>query len=71
MLVQPYIFSYTNVVYYYPYSAFGGQNKIVYSTRFVTTYCPVLCDQSFNIDLRLRYIVRFHSSENRTMPRPP
>ena len=22
--------------YYYPYRAFGGQNKIVYSTRFVT-----------------------------------
>ena len=23
-------------IYYYPYRAFGGQNKIVYSTRFVT-----------------------------------
>ena len=25
-----------NIVYYYPYKAFGGQNKIMYSTRFVT-----------------------------------
>ena len=24
-----------NNLYYYPYRAFGGQNKIVYSTRFV------------------------------------
>ena len=23
-------------IYHYPYRAFGGQNKIVYSTRFVT-----------------------------------
>ena len=50
---------------YYPYRAFDGQNKIVYS-RFVT-----LCDQSFNIDLRLRYVVSIHSTENRAMPRPP
>ena len=43
-------------------------------------YCPgniflnivrTLCDQSFNIDLRLRYVIRIHSSENRAMPRPP
>ena len=42
-------------------------------------YCPgnifntarTLCDQSFNIDLRLRYFLRIHSSENRAMPRPP
>ena len=32
-------------VYYYPYLAFGDQNKIVYSTRFVRRaifflYCP-------------------------------
>ena len=25
----------SNTLYYYPYRAFGGQNKIVYSTRFV------------------------------------
>ena len=25
-----------NTEYYYPYRAFGGQNIIVYSTRFVT-----------------------------------
>ena len=30
-----------------------------------------LCDQSFNIHLRLRYVVRIHSSENRALPRPP
>ena len=30
-----------------------------------------LCDQSFNIDLRLRYVVRIHSSEIRAMPHPP
>ena len=29
----------------------------------------VLCNQSFNIDLRLR--LRIHISENRAMPRPP
>ena len=55
-------------MYYYPYRAFGGQNKIVYSTRFVTRraifflilpgqyffdIARTLCDQSFNIDLRL------------------
>ena len=31
-----------NKVYYYPYRAFGGQNKIVYSTRFQ-------CDKEDNI----------------------
>ena len=25
-----------NITYNYPYRAYGGQNKIVYSTRFVT-----------------------------------
>ena len=48
-----------------------SKNKIVYSTRFVTrrailsilpgniiTIARALCDQSFNIDLRLRYVVR-------------
>ena len=52
--------------HYYPYRAFGGQNKIVYSTRFVRRaiffkYCPgniffniarTLCDQSFNRESR-------------------
>ena len=75
-----------NIDYYYPYRAFGGQNTIVYSTRFVTrraifflniawaiffNIARTLCDQSFNIGLRLRYVVRIHSSENRAMPRPP
>ena len=65
------------MVYYYPYRAFGGQNKIVYSTRFVTrkaiflNIAQTLCDKSFNIDLRLRYVVRIHSSENRTIHHPP
>ena len=72
-----------NNFHYYPYRAFCGQNKIVYSTCFVTRraisykYYPgniidiarALCDQSFNIDLRLRYVVRIHSTENRTMLR--
>ena len=64
---------------YHPYRAFGGQNKIVYSTQlwggqYFGQYCHIaqtLCDQSFNIDLRLRYVVTIHSSENRAMPRPP
>ena len=74
-----------NIPYYYPYRAFGGQNKILYSTRFVrraifflilpgqyfSNIARTLCDQSFNNDLRLRYVVRIHSSENRAMPRPP
>ena len=65
------------ILYYYPYRAFDGQNKIVYS-RFVTRRAIIsfniartLCDQSFNIDLRLRYVVSIHSTENRAMPRPP
>ena len=38
---------------YYPYRAFGGQNKIVYSTRFVTRRAiilllPGLCDKEGN-----------------------
>ena len=75
----------TGIYYYYPYRAFGGQNKIVYSTRFVTRRAILsilpgqyynniawaLCDQSFNIDLGLRYVVRIHSSENHAMPCPP
>ena len=66
----------SNIMNYYPYRAFGGQNKIVYSTRFVRraifffNIARTLYDQSFNIDLRLRYVVRIHSSENRAMPRP-
>ena len=65
------------MIYYYPYRVFGGQNKIVYSTRIETRRAislkigQALCDQSFNIDLRLQYVVRIHSSENRAMPRPP
>ena len=39
--------------YYYPYRAFGGQNKIVHSTRFVTRrqiilLLPGLCDKEGN-----------------------
>ena len=56
-------------MYYYPYRAFGGQNKIVYSNIF--NIARTLSDQSFNIDLRLRYVVRIHSSENHAVPRPP
>ena len=38
------------LIYYYPYRAFGGQNIIVYSTRFVTRRAillllPGLCDK--------------------------
>ena len=56
---------------YYPYRAFGGQNKIVYSTRFVRRailfkYCPG------NIFLILPGLnVTNHLTENRAMPRPP
>ena len=55
---------------------YGGQNKIVHSTYFVRraiffNIARTFCDQSFNIDLRLRYVVRIHSSENRAMPHPP
>ena len=49
--------------YHYPYRAFGGQNKIVYSTRFViwraillilpgqyyNNIARALCDQSFKV----------------------
>ena len=31
-----------NNLYYYPYRAFGDQNKIVYSTRFVTRRAIIL-----------------------------
>ena len=64
-----------SVSIYYPYRAFGGQNKIVYSTRFVTrraifflNIAQTLCDQSFNIDLRLRYVVRIHIRGSRYAP---
>ena len=59
------------ILYYYPYRAFGGQNKIVYSTRFVRRailfkYCPG------NIFLILPGLnVTNHLTENRAMPRPP
>ena len=32
---KPYSIAVSNIKHYYPYRAFGGQNKIVYSTRFV------------------------------------
>ena len=59
------------MLYYYPYRAFGGQNKIVYSPRFVRRaiffeYCPG------NIFLILPGLyVTNHLTENRAMPRPP
>ena len=31
-----------NIKFYYPYRAFSGQNKIVYSTRFVTRTAIIL-----------------------------
>ena len=42
-----------NNKYYYPYRGFGGQNKIVYSTRFVTRRAMILllsglCDKEGN-----------------------
>ena len=39
--------------------------------QYYNNIARALCDQSFNIDLRLRYVVRIHSPENRAMPRPP
>ena len=60
-----------NNINYYPYRAFGGQNKIVYSPRFVRRaiffeYCPG------NIFLILPGLyVTNHLTENRAMPRPP
>ena len=43
--IQKYAMKVCNILDYYPYRAFGGQNKIVYSTRFVRRaiffeYCP-------------------------------
>ena len=78
MISVQYLISYcTSMENYYPYRAFGGQNEIVYYTRFLIfpgqyffNIARTLCDQSFNIDLRLRYVVGIHSSENRAMPRP-
>ena len=62
---------FVNIIYYYPYRAFGGQNKIVYSTRFVRRaiffkYCP---GNIFSI-LPGLYVPN-HLTENRAMPRPP
>ena len=42
-----------NIYHYYPYRAFGGQNKIVYPTHFVTRrsiilLLPGLCDKEGN-----------------------
>ena len=74
----------TNKDYYYPYRAFGGQNRVFHALcdkegnillilpgQYFFNIARTLCDQSFNIDLRLRYVVRIHSSENRALPRPP
>ena len=66
-----------NIVNYYPYRAFGCQkNRVFHALCEVgnikkKNIARTLCDQSFNIDLRLQYVVRIHSSENRAMPRPP
>ena len=49
----------------------GGQYFFDIAQAIFFNIARALCDQSFNIDLRLRYVVRIHSSENRAMPRPP
>ena len=40
--IPPKMTSLNNIQHYYPYRAFGGQNKIVYSTRFVTRRAIIL-----------------------------
>ena len=37
-----------HIIYYYPYRAFGGQNKIVYSTRFVTRRAILILPGQYN-----------------------
>ena len=48
-----------------------GNIFLILPGQYFFNIARTLCDQSFNIDLRLRYVVRIQSSENRTMPRPP
>ena len=48
-----------------------GNMFLILLGQYFLNIARTLCDQSFNIDLRLRYVVRIHSFENRAMPRPP
>ena len=48
-----------------------GNIFLILPGQYFFNIARTLCDQSFNIDLRLRYVVGIHSSENRAMPRPP
>ena len=41
---------------YYPYRAFGGQNKIVYSTRFVTRRTMILLLPGLGDNCRQYYV---------------
>ena len=69
------MFDIYNIQYYYTYRAFGGQNKILYSTHFVRraiffNIARTLCDQSFNFDLRLR-LCRKNSKFRESRYAPP
>ena len=60
--VAPHETSLSNIIVYYPYRAFGGQNKIVYSTHFVTRRAiilllPGLCDNERNTIIIVRAII--------------
>ena len=49
-------------VYYYPYRAFGGQSKIVYSTRFVTRRAILLILPGLYLTNRLTLIYVYDMS---------
>ena len=46
----------SNILYYYPYRAFGGQNKIVYSTHFVTRRAIILLLPGLHVSNHLTLI---------------
>ena len=52
---------------YYPYRAFGGQNKIVYSMHFVI----LLILPRLYVTNHLTLIYVYDMSTNRAIPRPP
>ena len=55
----------------FPFSDKEGNIFLILPGQYFFNIARTLCDQSFNIDLRLRYVVRIHRSENRAMPCPP
>ena len=53
------------IMYYYPYMAFGGHNKIVYSTRFVTRRAILLILPGLYVTNHLTLIYVYDMCKNK------